>query len=173
MTLSPRSLLLLLVSLVVVNFRIRNSVEEEIRNIGALKALGYTSRQLIGAFLAQFLLLALGGVLLGILCSLPVLPGLAAMFASQTGIVWNNPFSPLAAGMTLLAVEALVGAVAFLSAVRIRRLPPIVALRTGLQTHSFRRNPLPLDRGNRPLTLSLAGKQMARSGGWHESAGSG
>jgi putative ABC transport system permease protein len=159
------SLLLLLVSLVVVNFRIRNSVEEEIRNIGALKALGYTSRQLIGAFLAQFLLLALGGVLLGILCSLPVLPGLAAMFASQTGIVWNKPFSPLAALMTLLVVEALVGAVAFISAVRIRRLPPIVALRTGLQTHSFRRNPLPLDRGNRPLTLSLAGKQMVRSGG--------
>lgn len=155
--------LLLLVSLVVVNFRIRNSVEEEIKNIGALKALGYTSRQLISAFLLQFLLLALLGSLLGILCSLAVLPGLAGMFASQTGIVWEQHFSPFAAATTLAAVELLVGVVAFASAARIRKLPPIVALRTGVLTHSFRRNPFPLSKGRGPLTLTLACKQLVHS----------
>ena len=71
------SVLLLLIALVVVNFRIKNSVEEEIRNIGALKALGYTSSQLIGTFLMQFTVLSLAGGLLGIICSYVVLPSLS------------------------------------------------------------------------------------------------
>lgn len=157
------SFLLLIVSLVIVNFRIRNSVEEEIRNIGALKALGYTSRQLVSAFLLQFTLLALAGSLAGILCSLAVQPALGIMFAAQTGIVWDQPFSFAAAGETLLLVLLLVGIVSFASAVRIRKLPPIVALRTGVSTHNFRSNPFPLEHSRLPLPLSMMAKHLARN----------
>lgn len=157
------SVLLLLIALVVVNFRIKNSVEEEIRNIGALKALGYTSSQLIGTFLMQFTVLSLAGGLLGILCSYGVLPALSLMYAMQTGIVWEQSFSGAAFVLTLALTEVLVCFVAFTSSVRIRKLPPIAALRTGLQTHSFRKNYFPLDKGRGPLIVIMAAKQLVRS----------
>ena len=157
------SMLLLLIALVVVNFRIKNSVEEEIKNIGALKALGYTSAQLIGTFLLQFTVLSLAGGLLGILCSYAVLPALAMMYAMQTGIVWKQQFSAPALVLTLAMIEMLVCFVAFTSSARIRKLPPIVALRTGLQTHSFRRNYFPLEKAKGPLTVIMSAKQLVRS----------
>ena len=157
------SCMILLVSLIVVNFRIRNSVEEEIRNIGALKAIGYTNAQLINAFLLQFIMLSFIGIVLGTVGSYFTLPALAVMFAAQTGIVWDQQLSWTAIMLTFLFVELLISAVSFLSAIRIRKLTPIVALRTGIQTHSFRRNPFPLSKTRGPLAFTMACKHLARN----------
>ena len=58
----------------------------------------------------------------------------------------------------------MVGAVAlvvWLSAGRIRKIEPIVALRQGVLTHSFKRNHVPLERTGAPLQLALALKTCA------------
>lgn len=157
------SVLLFIIALVVMNFRIRSSVAEEIKDIGALGALGYTSRQLIGAILVQFSILALIGCVLGTILSYPILPGLASMFAAQTGMRWEYGFSWPAAGLTFFIVCGASGAVALASSMGIRKLPPMAALRTGLTTHSFLHNYFPLHRGRAGLVLKMAGKQMT----WH------
>lgn len=157
------SLLLIGISLIVVNFRIRNSVEEEMKNIGALKALGYVSNQLIGAFFIQFISLSLAGCAAGIGLSYLVLPALETMFASQTGIRWQPGFSPAAMAVTMLVVNVLITAVTLTSAGRIKKLPPITALRTGLSTHSFFKNYFPLHKGVLPLPAAMAGKNLAQN----------
>lgn len=75
---------------------------------------------------------ALAGCAVGTALSYPVLPGLASMFAAQTGMRWEYGFSWPAAGLTFLIVCGASGAVALASYVRIRKLPPMAALRTGL-----------------------------------------
>ena len=59
----------------------------------------------------------------------------------------------------LIALLILGGAVAlstWLSARRIRKIEPIVALRSGVQTHNFKRNHVPLEKTKAPLNLALA-----------------
>lgn len=157
------SILLIAIALVVVKFRIGNSVEEEMQNIGALKAIGYTSRQIILSFLIQFSFLALIGSLLGLLGGFLVLPLLSHMFATQTGILWKLAFSVPAALATVAGIQLPVLLVAFMSANRVRRLHPITALRFGVTTHSFRRNPFPLEKARGSLNLLLAAKQLAHN----------
>lgn len=159
------SILLIAIALVVVKFRIGNSVEEEMQNIGALKAIGYTSRQIILSFLIQFSFLALIGSLLGLLGGFLVLPLLSHMFATQTGILWKLAFSVPAALATVAGIQLPVLLVAFMSANRVRRLHPITALRFGVTTHSFRRNPFPLEKIRGSLNLLLAAKQLAHNKG--------
>lgn len=149
-----------LVALLVIRFRIANNIEQEMQNIGALKAVGYTSRQIRGGYLMQFLLIALLGAAAGIFVSYAIAVPHDQMLASETGLDWSEPFDMTTNLITLAAVPACVAAVAFRTTRRIRRLPVVVALRGGITTHSFRRNHLPLDHTRGPLNLLLAMKAM-------------
>lgn len=154
------SLLLTLVALIVVNFRIKSSIDDDMKNIGALKAMGYTSKQLMLSFLIQFLVLGLAGAAAGIVCSYPAMPILSNMFAAQSGLIWNQLPTPVAIGLTILILAAAISAVAAVSTARIKKIHPITALRTGIQTHSFKKNSFPLDKTRLSLMASLSFKQL-------------
>ena len=53
---------IVLVSLIVIKFRVTNSIDDGIVNIGVLKAIGYTSRQILASIALQFMLIAFLGV---------------------------------------------------------------------------------------------------------------
>lgn len=154
--LSAVSLFILLIVLVVTASNIVNYIQENMKNLGALKAVGYTSRQLIGTLLMQFLGLSLTAAAVGAGVSYGLFPGINAMMVAQTGIPYQCRFLPLPFLATLLVSGGTVALTVWLSARRIRRIEPIVALRQGLQTHNFRRNPVPLEHTGAPLPLALA-----------------
>jgi putative ABC transport system permease protein len=154
------SLIIVLVSLLVIRFRINTSIEDNITDIGALKAIGYTSRQIITAFILQFIQITLCGAILGILVSYAAVIPLAGMFSAQTGIIWKQGFDMTASLISLFLLLLLVMAVSTLSAGRIRKLHPITALREGITTHSFKKNYCPLEHGKGSLSFLLAMKYM-------------
>ena len=145
-----------LVSLLLIRFRIRNSIEEGMTNIGALKAVGYTGAQLLWATVVQFCGIALLGILAGIGVSYSLLPLVSHVLELQTAMQWQQGFDPFSSGMTLLVILMSVFIVTWLSARRIRGLQPLSALRQGLNTHSFKRNYLPLERSRGGLAWLLA-----------------
>lgn len=147
-----------LIVLLVVRFRIVGSIEEDIRNIGALEAVGYTGKQIRGAFLLQFLLTSLVGGIVGIGLSYAVAIPHNRSLASQTGLNWTRGFDPAVSLLTLAGLLGCVALVALAATGRIRRLPVITALRGGITTHSFRKNHLPLENTRGPLSLLLACK---------------
>jgi putative ABC transport system permease protein len=151
------SLIITLVSLIVIRFRIRNSIEEDIFNIGALKAIGYTSRQLISSILLQFTGTAFIGALMGGAFTVAALPALKAAFSVQTGIIWDQGFDAKSFLITLIFIILVTVLVSLLSANRIRKLVPITALRNGINTHNFRKNHFPLEKtaGNLNFILSI------------------
>lgn len=154
------ALLLTLVALIVVNFRIKSCIDEDMKNIGALKAVGYTSGQLMLSFLVQFLTLGFVGGIIGIACAYPAMPILSNMFAAQSGLIWKQLPSPLAILVTLFILAAAISIVAGISAIRIKKIHPIIALRTGIPTHSFKKNHFPLDKTRMPLMAALSFKQL-------------
>lgn len=148
------------VCLIVVKFRIGNSIEEDMAKIGSLKSIGYTSGQIILSIVMQFCMIALAGSVVGIALSYTTIPALSNVFAHQTGLMWTQGFDSLISGIALCSVLLVVIIVSYLSARRIRRLNPIAALRGGINTHSFRRNYMPLDKSKGVLPMVLAFKSM-------------
>lgn len=151
------------ISLIVIRFRIADSIEDGMTNIGVLKACGYTSRQIIGFFALQFSLLSMIGAVLGIGTSYLVLPLLSDSFSVQSGLIWAQGFDPMISFSGLCFLLLVVLSTSWISASRVNNLHPILALRGGIRTHNFRVNRFPLDttRGNLHVLLSL--KRIAQN----------
>ena len=157
------ALILLAVSLIVIRFRIANSIEESMTNIGAQKAMGYRSFQIISSVVIQFGLIALAGAAAGAVMSQAIIPAIVGILEPIHAMVWRPGFDLATAIICVSTILLTVSGISFLSARRISRLHPLIALRGGMTTHSFRKNALPLDRARGPLDLLLAVKQILQN----------
>lgn len=153
---SAMAFLILLIALVVIASNIVNYIQENMKNLGALKAVGYTSGQLIGSLLMQFVGLSLAAAVAGAGISYCLFPYVNELMISQTGIPYSVRFLPLPFLLTLMISGGTVALAVWLYSRRIRKMEPVTALRQGLRTHSFRRNPVPLSDTGAPLNLALA-----------------
>ncbi|GGF76545.1 hypothetical protein GCM10010912_22050 [Paenibacillus albidus] len=152
--------ILVLVSLTVIKFRITDHINDEMVNIGVLKAMGYTSAQILASIVLQFLLIAIAGSTAGVACSYAAMPAFSGVISSLAGLLWTHGAHFGTDLGSVGIVVLLVLAVGLLSSRRIRKLHPAEALRGGLMTHNFRRNHLPLDKAKGSLQLVLACKTM-------------
>ncbi|MDR1825608.1 MAG: FtsX-like permease family protein [Bifidobacteriaceae bacterium] len=157
--------LILVVALIVIRFRVRNSIEEQMANLGALKAVGYTSGQIAWGIVAQFAGLTLVGVGAGIGLTYAALPAVSKALEGQSSMIWTAGFDITTSAVTLAAVVGTVLLVTLAAAARLRRLTPLTALRAGLAVHSFRRNNLPLDRSHGSPTWLLGAKTALQAKG--------
>ena len=153
---SAMAFLVLLIALVVIVSNIVNYIQVNVKNLGAFKATGYTSRQLVCSLLLQFLGLTVIAAIVGFALSYAIFPAINTMMIAQTGIPYKVHFLPLPALISLLILGGAVALSAWLSARRIRKIEPIVALRSGVRTHNFKRNHVPLEKTKAPLNIALA-----------------
>jgi putative ABC transport system permease protein len=157
------SMIIAIVCLLVVRFRIVNSIEEDILKIGSLKAIGYTSRQIILSVILQFSLIAGIGSLVGIALSYPALPTVAAVFEQQSGLKWEQGFDGAISASAFLVLLLIVVLVARIAAHRLSRLSPISALRGEVTARQYKRNHLPLEKARGTLPVVLAFKSVLQS----------
>ncbi len=146
----------LLIAVVVLVSNIINYIQVNMKDLGALKAVGYTSGQLICSLLLQFLSITLGTAIVGTALSYGVFPAINAMMILQTGIPYAIHFLPLPMLISLSALGGIVALFVWLAARRIKKIEPILALRSGVRTHNFKKNHVPLERTKAPLNLALA-----------------
>ncbi|MCL2747384.1 MAG: ABC transporter permease [Oscillospiraceae bacterium] len=157
--------MIVFISLLVMRFRIRNSIEESMSNIGALKAVGYTGRQLLHATVLQFFSIALVGTLAGIGLSYTTLPAVSDILEAQTALRWQQGFDMASSLISFALILVAVLAVTYFCARRIQKMQPLEALRQGLATHSYGKNHLPLCSSRGPLSLLLAVKSALQAKG--------
>ena len=153
---SVMAFFVLLIALVVIVSNIINYIQVSIKNLGALKAAGYTSGQLVLSLLLQFLGLTFIAALVGAALSYALFPAINIMMIAQTGIPYAIHFLPLPALISLIILGGTVALSVWFSAHRIKKIEPIVALRSGVQTHNFKKNRVPLEKTKAPLNLALA-----------------
>jgi len=150
--------LVMVVSLLVVRFRVISSINETMTDIGVLKAMGYTSGQVAGSLLTQLVVVTAVGAGAGIGATYAVLPAVARGLERQSALTWTPGFAP---GPTLAAfavVTAMVAVVTGVVVARIRTITPLRALRSEVTVSTKRNNRLPLARTPGPLTGLLAVK---------------
>jgi putative ABC transport system permease protein len=156
------SLLIVGIVLIVMRFQILVQIEDYMVNIGVLKANGYTSLQIRCSILLQYLIVGLAAAVPSLAVSGLVMPFAGNMISSSLGLLWPSSFDYWSALASLVTILGLVLVVALMSSRRIRVITPITALQSGLQTHNFKRNPLPLESSRLPVQLTLGLKSLFR-----------
>jgi len=163
MILAVFAIVFLAVSLIVIRFRINNSIDEGMTNIGVLKALGYSNGQIIISILMQFGFIAAMGGAVGLVLGQIVLPSVAGIMGPMFSLQWQPEVNVLAKLIMLALIFLSVILFSLLSTRRIYKLYPLVALRGGVTVRGFRGSTIPLDKVGGPLAFLLAAKDFLQN----------
>lgn len=142
---------------------ISNYIKENIKNLGALKAIGYTTKDLNKSLLLQFSILTIIGLVLGIMCGYLFMPIITNMLVAQSGIPYNLKFNILSTVITMIAIISFVFFDVIISTRKIKKIEPIIALRDGVENHSFKKNHAPLDKSKLSINTSLSLKNIFKN----------
>ena len=158
------ALVILLVSVFLCKFRISNSIEEDMINMGVLKALGYTGNMIIGSVVLPYIVVALIASLLGVIASYGILPSLSELLTLQAGFSFKLLFDIKGFVCVEIILVFIVSVFTYTAAKRIRKLQPINAIRGNSEGKGIKKNYFPLEEtyGNTKLLLVL--KQMFSNG---------
>ena len=157
------AVVIVVVCLLVVRFRIINSLEDDIMKIGSLKSIGYTNRQIIATILMQFITIAGFGSIIGIITSYPLLPIISNIFEQQSGLKWEQGFDGLKSFTTVFALLFIVLIVVILVARKVKKLTPVLALRGEMAGKKYSKNHLPLEKTKGNLSVLLAFKSILQN----------
>ena len=154
------SLIILAVSVFLSNFKVKNAIDCEIINMSVLKALGYTSAQIVWGITLPYALVSLIFALSGVGLSYALLPVLCSVLTVQSGFSFAVSFDLLSFICVTVVLVGVVTFFTFISARKIKKTQPIDGLRGNTSTKGAKKNRLPLDKtkGNTKLLLVL--KQM-------------
>ena len=154
------SAVIVIAIMIIIRFRIVSDIQEQIISIGVLEAMGYTSKEIAASYIAEYMLIALVSALVGLVPANLMAKGLLKNAAST--ISYGGPVSvPVVPGIIcILAILIFVGLIALSRAVAVRKYPPVMAFRKGIETHSFKKTILPLDKTRGSVHIRLAVKEL-------------
>lgn len=160
------ALIMITICICMIVFTVNNNISRDIRNIGALRAVGHTVGQIRSALISEYVILGLTGTVIGIILSYVLFPVIEYLYIREiSGIVWKNRFCPVITASVLAGILAVVVAAVIVSTLKIKKLHPATALRFGLKSNSFKKNHLPLSETKGELNILLALKSSLQNMG--------
>lgn len=147
---------MLIISLFVSKFKIEQSIEEEMANMGALEALGYTSNEIIIASIFPYIISGLLFTLFGIGISYFILPVLSMVIEMQSGFIWKAKMDLLSNVLVLFINLSLIILFTLIASLKIKKINPINAIR-GLNEKESHQNYFEIEKtkGNIHFILML------------------
>ncbi|MCR5702416.1 MAG: FtsX-like permease family protein [Lachnospiraceae bacterium] len=148
--------------MIMIRFRIVSDIKEQIVSIGVLEALGYKSNQIAASYIAEYVLIAIISALISAVPSVCMAKGLLKNAA--VSICYSGPVEVTAIPVfvCILAIILFVGGIACTKAVSVRKYPPVLAFRKGIDTHNFKKTILPLEKAGGNVHIRLALKDLYR-----------
>lgn len=150
------SSIMLIISLFVSKFKIGETIEEEITNMGVLKAIGYTSKEIIIASILPYIISGLLFSLFGIASSYFMIPILSKIIEMQSGLIWEGKVDIVVSVFVLMFNLLLITLFTLTASLRISKLNPINAIR-GLTKTTNNKNHFEIEKttGNIHFILML------------------
>lgn len=160
------SAIIMVIAFIMIVFTVNTNINRDIANIGALRAVGFTISQVRRSLMIEYSIVAAVACILGISASYLLFPVLEEYAIKQlSGLVWNGGFRPEMSFPVFAGIVIVMLAVTFAATHLIRNIHPATALRFGLESHSFKKDYLPLDRTSGRLDILLALKSTLQSRG--------
>lgn len=149
--------------MLMISNNISNYIRENIKSLGVLKAMGYTTKDIKRSLLLQFGILTTIGLSIGTVSGYLFMPLITKMLIAQSGIPYELSFNLQATLLTVVSIPVFVILVVLISVRKIKKVEPIIALRDGIETHNFKKNHVALDKSILSLNGSLSLKNMFKS----------
>ena len=151
------SLIIAAVAMMLAN-SISNYIRENMKTLGALKAIGYTGNDIKFSLVIWFLIIAAIASVIGIVVAYLVMPLFASIIIGQMGVPYSVTFNLFATLIPVAFVVLFTLIVTVICANKVSKIQPIVALREGVESHNFKKNHVALDKTSLGLNTSLAMK---------------
>lgn len=159
------ALIVLVVSIFLSRFKVKNTIDEEINEMGVLKGIGYTSNMLVFSQVIPYVLVCGIGLAVGVALSYLIIPVIAYMLAVQSGFSYEPQFDILAALITVVTILLVVFVFILTAAGKIKKLEPINAIRGIDPLKPAGKNHFPLDTSSGAIGMNLILKQTCESPG--------
>lgn len=152
--------LVIIISMVVIRFTVITHIEEDIKNIGSMEAVGFTNRMIRNSLIIQFLSITSLGFLIGVLISLVCSGVVTNVISSSIGLNWYMEPGLFSMLLSFTAITLTILLITIKVTKRIAKITPLMALRNGIDTYHFGKNHFPLERSKGNLHLLLGLKQI-------------
>lgn len=151
--------MILIAVTVMIGYSIVSDIRDQIVNIGVLEALGYRSREIARSYAAEYLIIALAGCAAGTLLGAVLQRVLIGIAENMKGCTAGHGISGAVLFILLAVVLLTVFLTAYMKARSVRKYPPVLAFRKGIQNHHFGKSHFPLrhTKGNVHLRLAMKG----------------
>lgn len=158
------ALIILIAVAVMIGYRIVSDIQDQIVSIGVLEALGYRSREIARAYALEYLLIAVCGCAAGTVLGIGLHAGLIRIAENMKGYAANHAVSWGAFAVIFLGLLLIIAATAYRKSRAVRKYPPVLAFRRGIQNHHFGKSHYPLAKTRKNVHLRLAMKGYADRG---------
>lgn len=150
------TIIIVAIMLLVIRFRIKSNIEESLQDIGILRALGYTNKEVVMSFAYEYVLTSIVGGLTGIVLSYFILPSCGKMLVAANGLNWISRWHPGIDFAVLVGTVGIVFVISYLAACKSKKYDIRTALMKGNSSHSFHHNIFSLEKkGNLHILLAL------------------
>ena len=136
--------------------KISKDIEDQMVQIGVLEALGYTSRELSLSYICEYVLTGGIGTIIGGTAAVFFSPVMDSFTRGMINRDVHTDVNILRIVLVVVSIIALITLFALSRAARVRKIPPVVAFRRGIQTHHFGKNILPLEKLKKSVNMRLA-----------------
>lgn len=152
------ALIAIVVALIIVRFAIVSNIEDDIKNYGVLKGTGYTTADLRRGMLIQYLIVTIVFTIIGCIIGSFALPIVSGLVGSSSALIWKCAVSPWSIVAAILVPAMIVAGVVYLFSRKLAAITPTVALRSGISSHSFKKNHVPLEKVKGNVNVALSAK---------------
>lgn len=136
--------------------KISKDMEEQMVQIGVLEALGYTSRELSLSYICEYVFTGGIGAVIGGIAAAAFSPVMDSLTRGMINRDVHTDVNILRIVAVVISIAALITLFALSRAARVKRIPPVVAFRKGIQTHHFAKNLFPLEKLRKSVNMRLA-----------------
>lgn len=150
--------IILIVCLIIIRFSIVSFIEDDIKNTGILKGLGYSNKDIRLILLSEYLIVALGAAVLGAIVSIFVAPAFSTIISKTVDLLWRAVPSAWVIIASIILPIMFIALFVWILSRKINRITPLNALRRGIETHNFKHNFLPLEKFDKCTNLVMSAK---------------
>ncbi len=154
------SLIGIIACFVVIGFHMKNTLDKDSKELGALKAIGYTGSWLVMTYVIQFLLLGLLGSVAGVAVSESVMPMIIGSIATDIGFVWNTAFLEQTVIRDIFVILVMIGVITLYLSRGIIRLRPVEAFQERTGISCCKKSRLTVEKMPLPINLSISLKMI-------------
>ncbi|MCR5349598.1 MAG: ABC transporter permease [Acholeplasmatales bacterium] len=144
------------ITLLAIFNNISNYLKENIKTIGILKAIGYTSNDIKLAIIIQFSIIMILGIILGIFAGYGFISLVSGVLIAQSGIPYTVSFNFVSTIMPIIVIPLFIYLIIILSLLKVKKIEAVNALRDSSGSHLFKKNHMPLEKSKGGLNFSIA-----------------